>query len=70
MALEVHVLTLPAELPSLEWHWEAETDILGGTFAVPSSGRAYTATGSASTRAGSSNRSCGVCGPSHASGTR
>lgn len=44
MALEVHVLTLPAELPPLEWHWEAETDILGGAFVVPGAGGGYTGT--------------------------
>jgi hypothetical protein len=44
MALEIHVLPLPHDLPALAWHWEAETDILGGSFAVPSTGVGFTGT--------------------------
>ena len=33
MALDVHVLPL-SELPALRWRWDAETDILSGSFRV------------------------------------
>ncbi len=44
MALEIHVLALAADLPTLAWHWESETDILGGSFAVSATGVGYTGT--------------------------
>lgn len=44
MALEAHCLPLSGDLPTLAWHWEAETDILGGAFKVENTGAGFTGT--------------------------
>lgn len=44
MALEIHVLAPPAKLPTVSWRWDAETDILSGTFPVDVPGGGYTGT--------------------------
>ena len=44
MALEIHVLALPANLPAMHWRWDSETDILSGSFIVDAPGGGYTGT--------------------------
>jgi len=35
--IETRIAALTEALPSLQWHWDAETDILGGSFRLPAS---------------------------------
>lgn len=44
MALEIHVLALPGPLPSFSWRWDAETDILSGSFGTVPQGAGFTGT--------------------------
>lgn len=43
MALDVHVLPV-ASLPAMRWRWDAETDILSGSFPGPEPQAGYTGT--------------------------
>jgi hypothetical protein len=44
MALEVHVLALPGDLPQIQWTWDLETDMLGGAFVAAAPADGYTGT--------------------------
>lgn len=44
MALEVHVLNPAGPLPAVRWKWDAETDILSGSFSVETHATGYSGT--------------------------
>ncbi len=44
MALDIHVLPAPEELPKIEWRWDTETGILSGGFMPQGHSTGYTGT--------------------------